>query len=217
MRTTEHKGHRFGSSSVNKAASASLVVVGHVVAILAFANLGPSVVDAVSAPPLQIALLPAAVAAVETPPPPVRLEPPRIELEPPIVPLIEFPSDTPSTTAITLASERAPPTHPAPTGGVPELVSEVEYLEPPRPGYPSVSRRLREQGLVVLRVLVDERGRAELLHVHRSSGHARLDQAALEAVQRAEFRPYVANGLVQRVYVLVPIEFALSRSTNPHG
>lgn len=217
MRKTEHTRHRFGGSSVNKAAAASMVVVGHVLAILAFAKPGPSVVDAVSAPPLQITLLPAAVAAVEPPPPPVRLEPPQVELEPPIVPLIEFPSDTPSTTAITLASERTLPPHLAPTGGVPELVSEVEYVEPPRPGYPSVSRRLREQGLVVLRVLVDERGRAELLHVHRSSGHARLDQAAVEAVQRAEFRPYVANGLVQRVYVLVPIEFALSRSTTPHS
>ena len=217
MRTTEHSSQRFGSSSVNKAASASLVVVGHVFAILAFAKPGPSAVDAVTGPPLQIMLLPAAVAAVEPPPPPVRFEPPRVELEPPIVPLIELASEAPSTAAITLASERTPPAHPASTVGVPELVSDVEYLEPPRPGYPSVSRRLREQGLVVLRVLVDERGRAELLLVHRSSGHARLDQAALEAVQRAEFRPYVANGLVRRVYVLVPIEFALGRSTNPHG
>jgi protein TonB len=215
MRETAHTNHRFGSSSVNKAASASMVVVGHVVAILAFAQLGPSFVDAVNAPPLQITLLPAAVAAVEPPPPLVKLEPPRVELEPPIVPLIELPAEAPSTTAITLASERTPLTQP--TGGVPTLVSDVEYLAPPRPGYPSVSRRLREQGLVVLRVLVDERGRAELLHVHRSSGHARLDQAAVEAVQRAEFKPYVANGLVQRVYVLVPIEFALNRSTNPHG
>ncbi len=217
MRKSEHTSHRFGGSSVNKVAAASMVVVGHVFAILAFAQPGPSAIDAVTAPPLQITLLPAAVAAVEPPPPPVRLEPQRVELEPPIVPHIELAPEAPSTTAITLASERAPPTHPAPTVGVPELVSEVEYVEPPRPGYPSVSRRLREQGLVVLRVLVDERGRAELLHVHRSSGHARLDQAAVEAVQRAEFRPYVANGLVQRVYVLVPIEFALSRSTTPHS
>lgn len=217
MRTTEHTSHRVGGSPVSNAAWASVVVIGHVFAILGFAKLGPSLVDAVAAPPLQIALLPVAVAAVAPPPPPVKLEPQRVELEPPIVPLIELASEAPSTTAITLASERSPPTHPAPTGGVPELVSDVEYLAPPRPGYPSVSRRLREQGLVVLRVLVDERGRAELLHVHRSSGHARLDQAALEAVQRAEFKPYVANGLVQRVYVLVPIEFALNRSTNPHG
>lgn len=194
-----------------------MVVLGHVFAFVAFANVGPSFVDAVTGPPLQIMLLPAANAAVEPPPPPVRLEVPQVELEPPIVPLIELASEAPSTTAITLASERTAPTLPAATGAVPALVSDVEYLDPPRPGYPSASRRLREQGLVVLRVLVDERGRAERLHVHRSSGHARLDQAAVEAVQRAEFKPYVANGLVQRVYVLVPIEFALNSSTNPHG
>lgn len=217
MRTTDPMNHQFRGSPANKAATASVVVIGHLIAILAFANTGPTFVETITAPPLQITLLPTAVAAVELPPP-LKLEPLRVELAPPIVPIIELAVESPqATTAITLAAQRTPPADAVPTAGVPDLISEVEYVAPPRPGYPSVSRRLREQGLVVLRVLVDERGRAERLHVHRSSGHQRLDQAALEAVKRAEFKPYVANGLIQRVYVLVPIEFALNRSTSPHG
>jgi protein TonB len=120
-----------------------------------------------------------------------------------------------ASTAITVITQPASPARPA--VGVPQLVSEVEYVVAPQPGYPSVSRRLREQGLVVLRVLVDERGQAQQLTIHESSGHERLDNAALQAVARAAFKPYVANGLAQRVYVLIPIEFALNRSGNPRG
>ncbi len=115
-----------------------------------------------------------------------------------------------------MAFEHKPASDPA-RGGVPQLVSEVEYVVAPQPGYPSVSRRLREQGLVVLRVLVDERGRAHQVSIHESSGHERLDRAAQDAVARAAFRPYLANGFAQRVYVLIPIEFALNRSGNPRG
>jgi len=217
VRSRNYTGRRFGIPSVHKAAAASIVVTGHVLAILAFGKLGPSLADAVTSAPLQIVLIPTAVAAVE-PPEPVKLEPQRVDLEPPLVPIIELTVDTAlPTSAITIAALPTPPADPVPIAGVPELVSDVEYLDPPRPGYPSASRRLREQGLVVLRVLVDERGRAERMNVYHSSGHARLDQAALDAVERAEFKPYVANGMARRVYVLVPIEFALGRGSNPHG
>lgn len=203
--------------SPHKAVAASVVAVGHVLAILAFSRLGPSFTDAIHAPPVQVVLVPAAAAA-EAPHPPLVLESPRVELEAPSLPTIEYAVDTPpESSAITLAAATRPPAESGAIAGAPELVSEVEYLDPPRPGYPSVSRRLHEQGLVVLRVLVDERGRAQRVDVHRSSGHARLDQAALVAIERAEFKPYVANGAARRVYVLVPIEFALGRASRPSG
>lgn len=188
----------------------------HLVAIYGLANANPDFLSGFSPPPLQVMLLPEAVAAVELPPPPpVKLEPPQVDVEPPIMAIIELPEPE-SSTAITLSFEDKPASDPA-AGGVPQLVSEVEYVVAPQPGYPTASRRLREQGLVVLRVLVDERGRAQQLSIHESSGHQRLDHAALDAVARAAFKPYVANGLAQRVYVLIPIEFALNRSGNPRG
>lgn len=95
----------------------------------------------------------------------------------------------------------------------PRLVSSVEYLRQPEPRYPPQSRKLREQGLVVLRVLIDERGAASRIEVESSSGHARLDLAAREAVARAAFRPYIEDGLPRRALVLIPIEFSLNRSS----
>ncbi len=95
----------------------------------------------------------------------------------------------------------------------PRLISTVEYVREPSPRYPAQSRKLREQGLVVLRVLIDERGAACSVEVETSSGHSRLDHAAREAVQRAAFRPYVEDGSPRRAFVLIPIEFSLSRTS----
>jgi protein TonB len=201
---------------LRRAVAACAVAGLHVVAAYALANSNTEFLRGISPPPLQVTLIPAAVAAVELPPPEVKLEPLRVDAEPPLLPAIELPDPPEGSTAITVPFERQPASDPA-SGSVPQLVSDVEYIVPPQPGYPVASRRLHEQGVVVLRVLVDERGRAQQLSIHESSGHQRLDHAALDAVSRAAFKPYVANGLAQRVYVLVPIEFALSRSGNPRG
>jgi protein TonB len=191
------------------------VVALHVVAIYALSNANTEILSGFSPPPLQVMLIPTAVAAVELPPPTVRLDPPRVEAEPPIV-FIELEDPPPASNAITLITAPAQAAGPA-AAGVPQLVSEVEYAVAPQPGYPTASRRLREQGLVVLRVLVDELGKAQHLSIHESSGFERLDNAALDAVARAAFKPYIANGFAQRVYVLIPIEFALNRAGNPRG
>jgi protein TonB len=85
----------------------------------------------------------------------------------------------------------------------------VEYVQPPQPEYPAQSRRLGEQGRVLLRVLVNEQGRAQAVEVQQSSGFARLDAAAREAVLRARFRPHMADGKAVTVYAIVPISFRL--------
>jgi len=96
---------------------------------------------------------------------------------------------------------------------VPKVISTVEYVREPLRRYPPQSRKLREQGLVVLRVLIDESGAPCSVEVETSSGHERLDRAAREAVSRAAFRPYVEDGLPRRAFVLIPIEFSLSRNS----
>ena len=67
-------------------------------------------------------------------------------------------------------------------------------------------------GEVLVRVLIDIDGRPSEVRILRSSGHARLDDAAIEAVRAALFRPYVAEGRARAAYVRVPVEFALRRS-----
>ena len=91
-------------------------------------------------------------------------------------------------------------------------VQAVGYLVPPAPRYPPASRRAREEGEVLVRVLIGVDGRPSEVRILRSSGHARLDEAAVEAVRAALFRPYVAAGRAQAAYVRVPVEFALRRS-----
>jgi protein TonB len=85
----------------------------------------------------------------------------------------------------------------------------VAYLEPPAPVYPLASRRLREQGEVLLKVEIGPDGHARQVLVSRSSGSARLDNAALTAVRAARFKPYTENGQALAVWTTVPIQFEL--------
>jgi protein TonB len=97
--------------------------------------------------------------------------------------------------------------------GVPEM-SDVAYLVQPAPRYPPESRRIREQGLVILRVLIDEGGHAKAIEVYRSSGHPRLDEAARSAVARAVFKPYIDGGVAREAAAIVPVEFSLRASAS---
>jgi TonB family protein len=55
--------------------------------------------------------------------------------------------------------------------------------------YPPVSRRLEEQGVVVVRVYVSAGGTADEAAVDKTSGFPRLDAATLELVRGCRFRP----------------------------
>ncbi len=90
-----------------------------------------------------------------------------------------------------------------------QVMSTVAYVQRPTPAYPRESRLAREEGLVILRVLIDESGRARDIDIYRSSGHPRLDREACAAVVRALFKPYVDGGVARPAIALVPIEFSL--------
>jgi len=98
-----------------------------------------------------------------------------------------------------------------PTNQERKVVETVVYLREPVIRYPPLSWRLREQGVVLFEVLVDERGVPAQIKVERSSGYARLDEAGRQAVLTARFRPYTENGVARSVFVLVPIRFTLKR------
>ena len=93
----------------------------------------------------------------------------------------------------------------------PKLIESVEYLREPPLRYPSLSRRMREQGVVLYRVLIDERGVPVRVEVERSSGYARLDDAGRDAVLQSRFRPYMEDGVPRKVQVLAPLRFSLKR------
>jgi protein TonB len=78
--------------------------------------------------------------------------------------------------------------------------------------YPVASLRQREQGRVLLNVLVDANGSVQRIEIARSSGHASLDAAARDAVRDAHFKPVLVNGKAVAAWGLVPIEFRLDRA-----
>jgi len=127
---------------------------------------------------------------------------------------ITLPPPAPRTTEpvqhVAAAPVSAPsaPVTPAPAG--PRVVSGVEYIRAPQPVYPSMSRRMGEQGVVMLRVLVNEKGHAEQANIQQSSGFQNLDEAGRQAAMRALFKPYIEDGKAIQVYVIVPINFRIS-------
>lgn len=101
------------------------------------------------------------------------------------------------------------PSMPAPAA-LPKQVSAVEYLQAPQADYPPLARRMGEEGKVVLRVLVNEQGRAENVEIQKSSGFNRLDDAARQALLRARFKPYVEDGKALMMLATATISFSLS-------
>jgi periplasmic protein TonB len=88
--------------------------------------------------------------------------------------------------------------------------SDAAYLNNPAPTYPHLSRRRGEEGTVVLRVYINTDGEAEKLEVSNSSGHARLDQAALHTVQNWRFVPGKRAGVPEAMWFDVPIRYVLN-------
>jgi protein TonB len=87
--------------------------------------------------------------------------------------------------------------------------SDADYLNNPAPVYPGMSRRMGEQGTVVLRVFINTEGRAEKSEIRTSSGYSRLDDAALATVQRWRYVPGKRAGVPEAMWFNVPIRFLL--------
>jgi periplasmic protein TonB len=100
---------------------------------------------------------------------------------------------------------------PSQVAGPVSLTSDLALVCPVRkpPPYPSVSRRLGETGKVVLQVELDETGRVTAAKVITSSGHPRLDAAALAAVRTWRCQPAQRDGQAVRALALQPFEFTL--------
>lgn len=95
-------------------------------------------------------------------------------------------------------------------GDMPRTVSRVEYLGAvPRPVYPALSRSRKQQGQVVVRVLISTNGTIETIRVLQTSGFDALDTAALNAFVDIRFKPYAENGIPFKRLVDIPIEFSL--------
>jgi protein TonB len=77
------------------------------------------------------------------------------------------------------------------------------------PVYPPIAVSAHQQGTVVLQATISKAGTIENLRV--ASGPAMLQQAALDAVQRWAYRPYLLNGQPVEVETTINVVFSLDR------
>jgi protein TonB len=152
---------------------------------------------------------------------------PKLQPLPKTPPLIAAPA-APAPESFVVSATPAPPTPPAVTAPPAQAAvveaasaapaprqlpdSAVQFLQLPEVVYPRLSQRQGEIGRVVVRAYIGTGGGApHSVQIEKSSGHARLDQAALAAVQKARFKPYAEKGQPVEGWALVPIQFELEK------
>jgi len=128
---------------------------------------------------------------------------PAIETPQPTPVLDPMPDVVPPTPAAAVEAAQAAPPPPTPP-------RPADYLNNPKPPYPALSKRLGEEGVVRLNILVSPDGSVARLELARSSGHARLDESAMKTVQASwKFEPATQAGKPVAAWVIVPIQFTL--------
>jgi protein TonB len=102
---------------------------------------------------------------------------------------------------------------PAPAPAAPARVelpsSEASYLQNPLPVYPPMSKRLGEQGTVLVRVLIGADGLPKEANVKQGSGFDRLDRAAVNYVMVCRYVPGKVGGVPQAMWYDAPVKFNL--------
>lgn len=121
--------------------------------------------------------------------------------------------------AVPVAPPAPPAPAPAPVAAAPkapagpaeagDLGARVLSFTPP--SYPLESRRNMEEGTVTLGLLVGTDGRVVEISIANSSGFARLDKAALDAVRKWRWTPMMRGGEAVMLRGFLKIPFSLKR------
>lgn len=159
------------------------------------------------------------------PPPPDTKEPPPpplTDLPPPVVPppLIDLAPDTGPTTAISNVEIREQAARPAAPVAAQRQVVRTSPSFKTKPSqmsniintcYPSASRRLNEEGRVLVDIVVGSDGKVANATVAQSSGFERLDEAVINCiVRKLVFNPGTVDGVPQNgASARIPIVYKL--------
>jgi protein TonB len=191
-----------------------VAVHGVVLALLLFVVPARQVVEFVQ--PLAVRLI---ELVPEAPPPPAPAKPQFQFKPPPVQPRILAVAPVSNALKTPTFVVPAPPPEPAappaqtfkPAPSAPDTAArfDADYLQNPSPAYPAISRRLGEEGKVVLRVHVDAAGLATEVVIKTPSGFPRLDNAARDVVSQWRFVPARRGNEPVDAWVLVPIVFKL--------
>ena len=213
---------RFGASRAVNWPAIGVIAGLHVALLVGLVTMDVVSLKLPTAEPMLVDLIPSA-------PPPAPPEPvaqPQLEVIPPVIvpPSLDIlpPRESPVQAVV---AETPPPVSqpavvstPAPAAPaarpsavtVADLSTTMVSAAPPR--YPVESRRLKEEGTVVLLLTVGTDGRVADIRVSRSSGFDRLDNAALSAVKKWRWSPTLRGGQPVSVQGFVEIPFVLKKS-----
>lgn len=193
-----------------------LLVIGVHVGVLAAVVLSPSApVPIVVEPTIQGILV---MAEPEEAPPPPEVPPPPPEKKPEPKPTPKpLPKAPPSERAVKAPEPPPPPpvqekpaeTKPVEPAPVVPPRADASQLSNPAPVYPKLSRRLREEGIVILEILINADGSIGDIRIKHSSGYKRLDDTALKTVKRWRYQPATQGGKAIDYWYEQPIEFNL--------
>lgn len=200
------------------------VVAIHIVVVWALmTGLAQKVVEVVKAP-LETKI----IQEIKPPPPPPAPPPPSPKLvapPPPFIPPPEVVVATPPPVANTIQVTTAvAPPEPAPMVPAAPVVAEPSTPSPapsaapaPKPAqrtapvkqacedpeYPSASKRNEEEGTTTLSFLIDVNGRVIDSKITSSSGSARLDRAARDALSHCVYKPGTADGKPEQSWLTI--------------
>jgi protein TonB len=183
-------------------------------------------------PPPKIDTPPAPLPPPPQPTPPQPQPPPPVAPAPPVaapsptppaqVPPVEVAvaSSTTPKQAITAVANNAPqptpasaaaPAAPAAPSTTAKAKSEPVRTGPigiycEKPSFPTISRRMEEEGSVTLNIFVNVDGNVSKINIEKSSGFKRLDEAAKNESMRWRFKPATLDGK--------PVEHSFTKTFN---
>ena len=153
------------------------------------------------------------------PPPPEKNAPP--PPPPAYVPPVEVQTSAPAAVNAIAAVTTAPPVvtppmlpppptpAPSPAPDPTPAVRVAATTQCPSPEYPSASRRDEEEGVAVMRITVEADGSVSNASIEKSSGFARLDEAARKTAARCRTTPATIDGKPERGFARASFTFRI--------
>ncbi len=142
---------------------------------------------------------PVSLGIEESPPPPqLSSDPATASPAPPATASSAPPPASPPQTSMKLGDL----IHPGPGVELPRLI------ERPEPVYPPRARRRRQEGRVIVRVLVNEKGRVQQTIIAETDAFG-FAVSAKQAALRARYEPATRDGIAGKMWTELPFEFRL--------
>jgi len=178
---------------------------------------------------VELTLLPSIASVAAEQPAPAKPEPPKEKNEPIIETLEPAPPIIEPETVQPVEAPEDPPPEPVqepPEPVIEECVNSVDKdgaLDEDKgvfskaktqsqcsPLYPRISRRRGEEGIVILSIDVSTFGQGSNIQIVHSSGHSRLDKAAIKAIEKAQFSPAIRFGKPHASTLIQTFNFRLT-------